>query len=89
MLGARGEYAGPSETSWDWYETKKSNSTGVIWDLYGSYRVQDNLSLFFNVENVGNKVYNNSASVDYLMSAVMDQGNGRGRTTSFGFTLEY
>ncbi|ROL63041.1 TonB-dependent receptor [Pseudomonas vranovensis] len=89
VLGARGEYAGPSETSWDWYETKKSNSTGVIWDLYGSYRVQDNLSLFFNVENVGNKVYNNSASVDYLMSAVMDQGNGRGRTTSFGFTLEY
>ncbi|MNH47256.1 hypothetical protein D3C79_1104020 [compost metagenome] len=51
--------------------------------------MQDNLSLFFNVENVGNKVYNNSASVDYLMSAVMDQGNGRGRTTSFGFTLEY
>ncbi|TDF77910.1 TonB-dependent receptor [Pseudomonas sp. H9] len=89
VIGARGEYAGPSEISWDYYETKKSKSTGVIWNLYGNYRVQDNLSLFFNVENVGNKVYDNSASVDYLMSAVMDQGNGRGRTTSFGFTLEY
>lgn len=89
VIGARGEYAGPSEISWDYYETKKSKSTGVIWNLYGNYRVQENLSLFVNVENVGNKVYDNSASVDYLMSAVMDQGNGRGRTTSFGFTLEY
>jgi hemoglobin/transferrin/lactoferrin receptor protein len=89
VIGARGEYAGPSEVSWDYYETKKSKSTGVIWNLYGSYQVQENVSLFFNVENVENKVYDNSASVDYLMSAVMDQGNGRGRTTSFGITLEY
>ncbi|MHC6224939.1 TonB-dependent receptor [Pseudomonas sp. X10] len=89
VIGARGEYAGPSETSWDWYETKKSKPTGVVWDLYGSYRLLDNLSLFVNVENVANKVYDNSASVDYLMSASMDRGNGRGRTTSFGFTVEY
>ena len=89
VLGARGEYSGPAEESWDWYETRKTKATGAIWDLYGSYRVLDNLSLFFNVENVENKTYSYNASVDSIMSASLDRGTGRGRTTSFGFTLEY
>lgn len=89
VLGARGEYSGPAEESWDWYETRKTQSTGVIWDLYGSWQVQQNVSLFFNVENVENKTYSYNASVDSIMSASLDRGTGRGRTTSFGVTFEY
>ncbi|MDD2061249.1 TonB-dependent receptor [Pseudomonas sp. GD03860] len=89
VLGARGEYSGSAEESWDWYETKKTPSTGVLWDVYGSLQVQKNLSVFFNVENVANKVYSYNASVDSIMSASLDRGTGRGRTASVGFTFEY
>ncbi|MNJ03285.1 TonB dependent receptor [compost metagenome] len=61
----------------------------MLWDVYGSLQVQKSLSVFFNVENVANKVYSYNASVDSIMSASLDRGTGRGRTASIGFTFEY
>jgi hemoglobin/transferrin/lactoferrin receptor protein len=56
----------------------ESYTTG---DLYGAWRMNDNLTAFFNVTNISNQTYTLPASETV--------GGGRGRTAMAGLTLRF
>lgn len=89
QAGLRADYSGPSEEGYDFFQTRKTGSTGVLLNLYASYKVQANTSLWLNVENLQDKAYSYNASIDNIFSPVIDRGTGRGRTVSFGVNVAF
>jgi hemoglobin/transferrin/lactoferrin receptor protein len=61
----------------------------VLLDFYASAKLRPNTTLWLNIENLQDKAYNYNGSVDSIMSPIIEQGNGRGRTVSLGVNLEF
>ncbi|MBQ9258701.1 MAG: TonB-dependent receptor [Neisseriaceae bacterium] len=74
--------------------TEKIKSSGVIADLYASYKPSDNVQLFVNVDNISNRVYNYALSGGTLgtgntVGSQANQGTGRGRTIYGGVSIRF
>ncbi|KAF1012834.1 MAG: putative TonB-dependent receptor [Stenotrophomonas maltophilia] len=84
QAGVRADYSGPTEEGYDFFQPRRTASTGVLIDLYASFQPRKDTTLWVNVENLQDKAYNDNASIDSIFSPILDKGNGRGRTVSMG-----
>lgn len=86
VLGGRMRYTGKSRQVF----VDEANSIPIgsytLFDLYGSWDINRNLHLFFNVENITDKVY--TTAVGGYAEAYYS-GNGRGRTVIVGATAKF
>lgn len=84
------------ETNDDVPSRERLPNNPAIFDVYAKYNLTRNAKLFFNIENLTNAVYNYPLSRGTLGTGNIggaagwaNQGTGRGRTFSAGFTLNF
>ena len=75
--------------------TRQVAGNPKIIDLYATWQASKNLRLFFNIDNLTNRVYNYPLSGGTLATGNLGEGNnvnqgtGRGRTIYGGLTLKF
>ena len=85
-LGGRIRYTGDSVQAYVDEENSIERPSSTLFDLYGSFKVTENASLFFNVDNLLDRNYFSAVAGT---STVGDIANGRGRTIMIGATTRF
>ena len=99
-VGMRLNYTGKDnlasgvDTDQDKQLTEQIKSSGVVADLYATYKPYDNVQLFLNVDNITNRVYNYALSGGTLgtgntVGSQSNQGTGRGRSIYGGVSIRF
>ncbi|MDO4640616.1 MAG: TonB-dependent receptor [Neisseria sp.] len=87
--------AGETDIDTDIQAVNKVDKNPKLFDLYAIYKASKNLSLFLNIDNVTNRVYNYPLSGGTLATGNLgpdnnaNSGTGRGRTIYGGLTLKF
>lgn len=84
QLGAQYRYVGTGKEA-EFFNGWQETAAYDLWDLYGSYKVNDTVQAFFSVENVTDRTYGYAGSgLNNYRSE-----SGRGRTFIVGMTARF
>ncbi|SEB88001.1 TonB-dependent receptor domain-containing protein [Rhodobacter sp. 24-YEA-8] len=84
QLGAQYRYVGTGKEA-EFFNGWQETAAYDLWDLYGSYKVNDTVQAFFSVENITDKTYGYAGSgLNNYRSE-----SGRGRTFIVGMTARF
>lgn len=85
-LGGRIRYTGDSVQAYIDTANSINRPSYTLVDLYGTFKVTENASVYFNVDNLFNKNYYSAVAGT---SSVIDVANGRGRYLIIGGTARF